>query len=81
MPVIGFLSSGSPSAFTDLLIAFRQGLKETGFAEGQNVAINVRWAEGQFVRLSNLAADLVHGSYRRILVTEGIRRQRFELAI
>jgi putative tryptophan/tyrosine transport system substrate-binding protein len=44
MPVIGFLGSGSSSAFTDLLIAFRQGLKETGYAEGQNVAIESRWA-------------------------------------
>jgi putative tryptophan/tyrosine transport system substrate-binding protein len=69
MPVIGFLSSGSPSAFTDLLIAFRQGLKETGFAEGQNVAIKFRWAEGQFVRLSDLAADLVHGRATVIVAT------------
>jgi putative tryptophan/tyrosine transport system substrate-binding protein len=70
MPVIGFLSSGSPSAaFTDLLIAFRQGLKETGFAEGQNVAIKFRWAEGQFVRLSDLAADLVHGRAAVIVAT------------
>jgi CheY-like chemotaxis protein len=60
MPVIGILGSGSSSAFADLLIAFRQGLKETGYAEGQNVAIESRWAEGQFVRLSDLAADLVH---------------------
>ena len=60
VPVVGILGSGSSSAFTDLLIAFRQGLKETGYAEGQNVAIQSRWAEGRFVRLSDLAADLVH---------------------
>jgi putative tryptophan/tyrosine transport system substrate-binding protein len=46
MPVVGILSSGSLSAFTDLLGAFRQGLKETGYIEGQNVAIESRWAEG-----------------------------------
>ena len=51
MPVIGMLSSGSLSAYSDLLDAFRQGLKETGYIEGQNVAIESRWAEGQFERL------------------------------
>jgi ABC-type uncharacterized transport system substrate-binding protein len=69
MPVVGFLGSGSPSAFMDLLIAFRQGLKETGFAEGQNVAIEFRWAEGQFVRLSDLPADLAHGRAAVIVAT------------
>ena len=48
MPVVGMLSSGSLSAFTHLLGAFRQGLKEAGYIEGQNVAIESRWAEGQF---------------------------------
>jgi putative ABC transport system substrate-binding protein len=46
MPVVGILSSGSVSAFVDLLGAFRQGLKEAGYIEGQNVAIESRWAEG-----------------------------------
>src|SRR5262249_48827757 len=59
MPVVGVLGSGSSAAFTDLLAAFRQGLKETGYIEGQNVAIEFRWAEGQFGRLSGLAVDLV----------------------
>jgi putative ABC transport system substrate-binding protein len=49
VPVVGMLSSGSLSAFTDLFGAFRQGLKETGYIEGQNVAIESRWAEGHFV--------------------------------
>ena len=65
MPVIGFLGSGSSAAFTDLLAAFRQGLKETGYIEGQNVAIEFHWAEGQFGRLSGLAVDLVQ---RRVAV-------------
>jgi putative tryptophan/tyrosine transport system substrate-binding protein len=65
MPVIGILSGGSLSALTDLLSAFRQGLKETGYIEGQNVAIETHWAEGQFDRLSELAADLVQ---RRVAV-------------
>ena len=58
MPVVGILSSGSTSAFTNLLGAFRQGLKETAYVEGQNVSIEMHWAEGRFERLSELAADL-----------------------
>jgi putative tryptophan/tyrosine transport system substrate-binding protein len=65
MPVVGILGSGSSSAFTDLLGAFRQGLKETGYIDGQNVTIEFHWAEGQFDRLSELAADLVQ---RRVAV-------------
>jgi putative ABC transport system substrate-binding protein len=57
MPVIGFLWSGSPGS--PLVTEFKQGLKEAGFIEGQNVAIEYRWAEGQYDRLPTLAADLV----------------------
>jgi putative ABC transport system substrate-binding protein len=60
IPVVGFLHSASPGAFAYEATAFRQGLKETGFVEGQNVAIEFRWAEGHSDRLPALAAELVH---------------------
>jgi putative tryptophan/tyrosine transport system substrate-binding protein len=59
MPLIGYLGAQSPTAFASRVRAFRQGLGETGYAEGRNVAIEFRWAEGQHNRLSALAADLV----------------------
>jgi putative ABC transport system substrate-binding protein len=59
MPVIGFLAAVSPDGFTDRLRAFREGLKGTGFGEGENLAIEYRWAENQLGRLPALAADLV----------------------
>jgi putative ABC transport system substrate-binding protein len=59
LPVIGFLHSQSPDGFTEPMRGFRQGLKETGFADGENVAIEYRWAENQLERLPGLAADLV----------------------
>jgi putative tryptophan/tyrosine transport system substrate-binding protein len=59
MPVIGFLDPRSPDALADRLRGFRQGLKDAGFAEGQNAAIEYRWAENQTDRLPELAADLV----------------------
>jgi hypothetical protein len=60
MPVIGFLNPTSPDAIADLLRAFRQGLKDTGYLEGENVAIEYRWAENQIDQLSALVAELVH---------------------
>ena len=59
MPVIGFVRSTSFSDSTQLVTAFRQGLKELGFVEGENVAIEYRWAEDQYDRLRTLVADLV----------------------
>src|SRR5260370_2353307 len=59
MPVIGFLSSEAPGSFAPRVAAFRQGLGVTGYVEGQNVAIEYRWAEGLYDRLPALAADLV----------------------
>jgi len=59
VPVVGFLHAASPDTLADRLRAFRQGLKEAGFIEGENVAIEYRWAENQFDRLPALAAELV----------------------
>jgi ABC-type uncharacterized transport system substrate-binding protein len=65
MPVIGFLHPTSLEAFAESLRGFRQGLKETGYVEGENVAFEFRWADGQLDRLPELAADLVR---RRVAV-------------
>src|SRR6516225_695160 len=59
-PVIGFLSNSSPDVYAIRLRAFRQGLKEAGYFEGQNVEVEYRWAEGQNNRLPALSAELVH---------------------
>jgi putative tryptophan/tyrosine transport system substrate-binding protein len=65
MPVIGFLDPRSPDTMAGRLRAFRQGLKDSGFVEGENLAIEYRWAEGQYDRLPALAAELVR---RRVAV-------------
>jgi putative tryptophan/tyrosine transport system substrate-binding protein len=65
MPVIGYLDPRSPHTIADQLRAFRQGLKDSGYVEGENVAIEYRWAEGQFDLLPALAAELVR---RRVAV-------------
>src|SRR6266481_932250 len=59
MPLIGFMSTRSPEDSVHLLEAFRRGLKEGGFVEGENVAIEFRWARGDYTRLPALATDLV----------------------
>jgi len=59
MPVIGYLSASSPASRVHLLTAFWRGIRESGYVEGENVAIEYRWAQDQYDRLPNLAADLV----------------------
>ena len=70
MPVVGHLSIGSPAAFAPFVAAFRQGLSESGYVEGQNVLLVHRWAEAQYDRLPALAADLV-GQNVDVIVTAG----------
>ena len=59
MPVIGYLHSASPEPYSSMMAAFRHGLAEAGYVDGQNVTIDYRWAEGQFDHLPALAAELV----------------------
>jgi putative ABC transport system substrate-binding protein len=65
LPVVGFLNSASADGYASMAAAFKRGLKETGYVEGQNVTIEYRWANNQYERLPALAADLVS---RRVTV-------------
>ena len=69
IPVIGVLNTASPSGYVPIASAFRQGLKETGYVDGQNVAIEYRWAEGQNDLLPAMAADLVRRQVAVIVAT------------
>jgi putative ABC transport system substrate-binding protein len=71
MPVIGFISSRSPDESASAVVAFRQGLAEAGYVEGQNVEIAFRWAEGDYDRLPMMAADLARRQVTAILATGG----------
>src|SRR5262245_13988714 len=69
MPVIGYLNAPVPEGYADQLRAFRQGLKESGFVEGENVAIDYRWGENEPARLPALAAELVRRRVNVIAVS------------
>ncbi|MFZ0524696.1 MAG: ABC transporter substrate-binding protein, partial [Xanthobacteraceae bacterium] len=72
MPIIGFFSSQSPVTYAPFPAAFRQGLKESGFVDGENVTIEYRWARGHVDQLSALAADLVQRQVNVIAATGGV---------
>ena len=71
MPIIGFLSTVSPDGFEDRVRAFRQGLQETGYVEGMNVAIEYRWAENKLERLPMLSTELVQRQVSVIVASGG----------
>jgi putative tryptophan/tyrosine transport system substrate-binding protein len=71
VPVIGFLSSGSEQAFAPMTAGFVQGLRETGFVEGHNVAIEYRWTAGRYDRLADLASELVRSQVAVLIASGG----------
>jgi putative ABC transport system substrate-binding protein len=77
IPVIGYLSTGSRESDRVNLAAFRQGLGEIGYVEGQNVTIEYRWAESHYDRLSAMADDLVRRPVRRRACVSGRRRSKW----
>ena len=76
LPLVGFLSSGSPRAFARFLSAFQQGLSKVGFVEGRNVSMTYRWAEGHLDELDSLAAQLVATPVDLVAATGGLPSAR-----
>ena len=70
MPVVGLLTAGFPETSVNRVSAFRQGLNETGYVEGQNVAVEYRWAEGRYDRFPELVADLIRRN-ANVIATPG----------
>jgi len=86
LPVLGYLDASSPGASAPRVAVFRRGLAEAGYVEGRNVAIEYRWAEGQYDRLPDMSAELVRRQVAVIVastipaaVAARLRRQRFQL--
>src|SRR5438552_15852874 len=80
MPLVAFLNSGSPDGYAPMVAAFRQGLKESGYVEGQNVAVEYRWAEGQYDRVPLMALELV-GRQVAVIVANSPGVQAIKAAI
>jgi putative ABC transport system substrate-binding protein len=80
MPVVGFLNSASAEPWTRFVAAFRAGLKERGYVEGENVIIEFRWAEGRYEHLPSLAADLVRRKVAVLVSTGGLATVRAAMA-
>ena len=74
VPVVGFLNGHTAAEFADLLDDFRRGLSDNGFVEGKTVSIDFRWADGQYDRLPELAADLLRRNVAVIVATGGCPR-------
>jgi putative tryptophan/tyrosine transport system substrate-binding protein len=80
VPLVGFMNVLSPEVAPHFVSAFRQGLKEQGFVEGQNVAVEYRWAYGHYDRLPEFAADLVHRHVAVLAATGGQPSPEFAMA-
>jgi putative ABC transport system substrate-binding protein len=71
MPIIGILASVSPAPYAPFIAAIKEGLRQTGYVEGRNVAIEYRWAEGQYDRLPQLASELVQSGVAVMILVGG----------
>jgi hypothetical protein len=78
-PVIGFLNTASPVAYTERLRAFSRGLEETGYVEGQNVAVKYLWADNRLDRLAELTTELIRRRVSLIVTTGGPHPEFFRV--